>query len=93
MIHWTLRPSGHCPVQAEGTFLGYYFYFRSRGNKAFIEFCFSEQDWEVDHVYQFYHLWTTKHPKAGWLPHWFCTALVHWGCLRFLLKRNKPKMT
>ena len=41
MIKWKHKPSGNCPVQAEGWFLGYYFYFRARGNEAIIEFSFN----------------------------------------------------
>jgi hypothetical protein len=48
LIKWKYKPNGWCPVQAEGWFLGTYFYFRSRWDQVTIEFCSTEEDW--DHV-------------------------------------------
>jgi hypothetical protein len=37
VIHYDWGPSGYCPVQADGTFDGEPFYFRSRGMRARVE--------------------------------------------------------
>lgn len=91
MIKWERKPSGNCPVQAEGHFLGYYFYFRSRWSTARMEFSLTEAGWENDLIHARYELWHTKPMEAGWLPNWFCYLLIYWGCLKFLFKRNKRK--
>jgi len=93
MIQWKHKPSGACPVQSEGYFLGYYFYFRARYDKAVIEFSLTEPGWENDMIHGRYVLWTTRSLYgAGWLPKWFCRMLVWWGCVRFLFKRNKKSI-
>jgi hypothetical protein len=92
MIKWKHKPSGNCPVQAEGWFLGYYFYFRARGNEAIIEFSLTEAGWENDLIHGRYMLHrTTIDHYAGWLPNWYCKLLFWMGCIRFLLKTNKHK--
>jgi hypothetical protein len=48
MIKWKYKPAGNCPVQAEGWFLGHYFYFRARGEWAIIEFAKTQEDQEAD---------------------------------------------
>jgi len=93
MIKWKYKPANNCPVQAEGHFLGYYFYFRSRGSRATIEFSKTEADWEKDLLSVSYTLWRTKDPyNVGWLSKWFCEVLVWVGCFRFLFKRNKQSI-
>lgn len=93
MIKWKYRPAGACPVQAEGYFLGYYFYFRSRWDKATIEFSKTEADWENDRIHARYTLWTSDNPYAmGWFPHDRCRMLIWMGCARFLFKINKSKL-
>ena len=93
LIKWLYPPSGNCPVQSEGYFLGYYFYFRSRGYQSTIEFANSLDDWDNDKIISLYFLWKTRCPYcAGWLPHWFCRVLVWWGCFRFLFKILKNKL-
>ena len=91
MIKWKYLPSGNCPVQAEGHFMGYYFYFRSRGEMARIDFSLTEAGWDNDLIHARYVLWRTKDHHAGWLPHWFCRVLIWWGCARFFFKRDKTK--
>ena len=92
MIKWKHKPGGLCPVQAEGYFLGYYFYFRSRYSNAAIEFSKTEAGWENNLIHGRYILWTTKDIYgAGYLSERFCTLLVYLGCLRFLFKLNKSK--
>lgn len=36
IFKWEYKPSGNCPVQAEGWFLNYYFYFRARWSSVTI---------------------------------------------------------
>jgi len=77
MIKWKYKPSGNCPVQAEGWFLKQAFYFRARGELATIEF--------GNH---FYVLTKTEPYMAGWLPKWYCILLIWKGCLKFILKHK-----
>ena len=89
MIKWKYKPSGNCPVQAEGWFLGYYFYFRARYSQATMEFSKTEAGWDNDLIHARYVLATVDNPEAGWLPKWICRVLIWIGCLMFLFKRNK----
>jgi len=90
MIKWTRKPHGNCPVQAEGYFMGYYFYFRARWKEAVIEFSETETDWEYNRYIACYTLFSTKDEyAAGWLPTWVCRLLIWKGCLKFLFKRGK----
>jgi hypothetical protein len=90
MIKWKYKPSGKCPVQSEGYFMGWYFYFRSRHSTAVIEFSKTEAGWENGLIHGRYVLWTTKEPsKAGWLKPNFCKVLIWIGCIRFFFQRNK----
>ena len=92
MIKWKYKPSGNCPVQADGWFLGYYFYFRARGNKATIEFSLTEAGWDNDLIHGRYVLHRTiKDHYAGWLPKWYYRILVWKGCIKFLFKKDKHK--
>jgi hypothetical protein len=83
MIKWIYKPSGNCPVQAEGYFLGYYFYFRARGEHATIEF--SKEEYGLEVVY--YILTETDEYMAGWLPKWKCRLLIWKGCLKFMIRK------
>lgn len=91
MIKWIHKPSGACPVQAEGYFLGHYFYFRSRWSVARIEFAKTEECWKKDNLTASFDLYHTKDTfAAGWLSERFCTKLIYKGCLKFswfILKR------
>jgi hypothetical protein len=90
MIKWKDKPNGNCPVQAEGWFLGYYFYFRSRYTQATIEFSKTEAGWENDLIHARYLLATEPGPyEAGWMPKWKCRLLINLGCLLFFFKRGK----
>jgi hypothetical protein len=86
MIKWKYKPSGNCPVQAEGYFSGYYFYFRARGEHATIEFSKEQDSPEV----AYYILARTQPYMAGWIPKWICRLLIWKGCIKFLFK-NKTK--
>jgi len=89
MIKWICKPTGNCPVQADGYFLGYYFYFRARHQFATIDFCVSEERWDEDVIIASYTLKELKDSSAGWLSHKHCKWLIYKGCLRFLFKINK----
>jgi hypothetical protein len=89
-IRWIYKPLGQCPVQSEGYFLGYYFYFRSRWDKAKIEFSDSKEDWDSNKIIAVYTLYTSKNMfSAGWLEHWKCRLLIYKGCILFLFKLDK----
>lgn len=86
-IVWKTKPSGNCPVQAEGWFLGKYFYFRSRWDEAKIEFANSPHDWDEDRLLKRYSLYTSKDEySAGWISKRFAYILIYKGCIKFLLK-------
>ena len=72
MIKWKYKPSGWCPVQSEGHFLGYYFYFRARGEHATIDFAKTENNWKKWEYVKEYELYTTTYPKARYLNKYFC---------------------
>jgi hypothetical protein len=91
MIKWKYKPAGNCPVQAEGWFLGYYFYFRARGEYATIEFAKTEEDQGADVLSAFYVLTKTEEHMAGWLPKWICRLLIYKGCIKFLFKFKSIK--
>jgi len=86
LIKWKYKPSGWFPVQAEGWFLGTYFYFRSRGDEAAIEFCSTEEDWDKNNIDSFYILYRTAPYKAGWLSKWLCRLLIYKGCFMYYFK-------
>ena len=86
-----MKPSGSCPVQAEGYFRGYYFYFRSRWDRATIEFSKTQEDWERDVIVRRYVLMTLDSPDAGWIPKWMSWLLIGVGCVRFYFRRYKKQ--
>jgi len=92
LIKWKYKPSGNCPVQAEGEFLGWYFYFRARHDKATIEFSRTEAGWENELIHARYVLATEPDPMAGWMPKWKCRFLIYVGCMLFFFKRNKHEL-
>lgn len=92
MIKWKRKPNGACPVQAEGYFMGYYFYFRARWSKATIEFSKTEAGWENELIHARYSLATIDDHTAGWLPHWICRLLIWKGCCMFIFKSDKHKL-
>lgn len=91
MIRWISKPHGVCPVQADGWFMGYYFYFRSRWDKATIEFYKREIDWESDINGCVLKYTLITFDEAGWLPKWMCRLLIWKGCFKFILKRITTK--
>jgi len=85
-IDWICKPYGNCPIQAEGYFNGKYFYFRSRWNRATIEFAKTSLHWENDHTIRGYTLYTLEAPKAGWISKRMCYLLIFKGCLKFMFR-------
>ena len=87
MIKWIYRPSGACPIQAEGYFRNKFFYFRSRHETATIEFCETQEDWKKGSYDKYYVVGRTNKPYyAGWFPDWYCYLLIYKGCLMYFLK-------
>ncbi len=93
MIKWKHKLGGNCPVQAEGYFMDYYFYFRARGNSVTMEFSKTEAGWDNNLIHAHYVLLDMEdNYAAGWLPKWVCWLLVWKGCIKFMFKRNKDKV-
>lgn len=86
MLKWKYKPSGNCPVQAEGYFLGYHFYFRSRWETASIEFSKTEEDWEENQIYRIYYLAAFPSASAGWISEKEAIRLIYKGLLMFLFR-------
>ena len=91
MIKWKYKPSGFFPIQSEGYFLGYYFYFRSRWQTATIEFSKTKEGWENDLIHARYVLASTPEYEAGFMDKRKCIFLIYLGCFLFLFKINKNK--
>lgn len=87
LFKWEYKPSGNCPVQSEGWFLNYYFYFRARGHKATIEFYNDKGDFYIDEPLCYIELRETEGYQAGWLSEKECTKLIYKGCLIFILNK------
>jgi hypothetical protein len=88
IFKWKYSPEGNCPVQAEGYFLGTYFYFRSRWDYAQIDFAKSEDDWQNYKNRASYVLYKTYGYEAGHFEKWFCKLLIYKGCLLYFFKIN-----
>jgi hypothetical protein len=86
IFKWKYGPWGNCPVQAEGWFLGYHFYFRSRWETARIEFSKSEEDWEENKIERTYYLASFPSASAGWISERKATLLIIKGLFLFLLR-------
>jgi len=87
LFKWIYKPSGQCPVQADGAFLNHKFYFRARWDEVNIEFYRTEYDGVS------FLLKKTVMYEAGWLPHSQCKLLIYKGCIKFAfwLLRKKIK--
>jgi len=86
MIKFKYGPSGNVPIQSEGYFLGKYFYFRARGERAYIEFAKDENHWDHNMLICRYTLARTKDHMAGWLPKWYCWYLIFKGFVWYIFK-------
>lgn len=84
-VYWILRPSGNCPVQAEGYFLNRYFYFRSRWGSARIEFSRNKEEWESNNIDKVIVLYNAKDGVgAGWISKGFSYLLIYKGLFIFI---------
>lgn len=85
-INWAYHPMGICPVQAEGEFMGYYFYFRARFDMITIEFAKTQSDWFRNKiVYSKILKRTNGVYDAGYYPRKECINLIHKGCVLFFI--------
>jgi hypothetical protein len=85
IFKWDDEPGGLCPVQAEGTFLGHHFYFRSRYETASIEFSKTREDWEEDRLVRRYRLKTYPAWAAGWISTTEAKILIYKGLFLFFI--------
>jgi hypothetical protein len=90
ILYWKYKPEGVCPVQAEGYFLGTYFYFRSRWQTAKIAF-YNTDDIDDEEIIKEYKLYKTEPFEAGWLDHRLCTFLIYVGCFLFWMRIGVKK--
>jgi hypothetical protein len=96
MIDWIKKPQGNAPTEAEGWFLGYYFYFRSKWHIASIQFAKDEDYWyDIDNgIIKEYILLKTKNEySANHISNKHATRLIIKGCIKFCyyLLKNKIK--
>ena len=85
IFKWIMKPGGTCPVQAEGFFPGYYFYFRSRWDTARIDFAESEEEWNKNTI-KSYILDRFSDPyAAGYISPRKAKLLIIKGLIYFLL--------
>ena len=90
ILYWKYKPEGVCPVQAEGCFLGTYFYFRSRCQTARLTF-YNTDDIDDEEIIREYDLYKTEPFEAGWLDYRLCTFLIYIGCFLFWLRIRVKK--
>jgi hypothetical protein len=83
LFKWIHKPSGQCPVQAEGIFLNHYFYFRARWSWIMIEFAKNKLDWEQDDLEVAFLLKSTAEYEAGYTKTSECKWLIYKGCSKF----------
>jgi len=85
-VLWGYKPKGMCPVQSEGYFMGYYFYFSARFDKISIDFANSNQDW-WDGKIVFYTILKDTYGMydAGYYPLNKCTNLIYKGFFLFMI--------
>lgn len=87
-IEWAYKPRGICPVQAEGYFMGYYFFFRGRWDYLTIDFAKSHEDWFRDKIVYWKVLKQTNGEyDAGYYPYDKCIDLIVKGCFLFFIYR------
>lgn len=88
LFKWIYKPCGKSPVESEGYFLGYYFYFRSKWDFSEIEFAKTKEDWEDTSNENIVHFYVKKYKTeyaGGWIKKRYAKHLIYKGCLLFLL--------
>jgi hypothetical protein len=92
IFKWIKKPNGNCPVQADGIFLGYYFYFRSRYELSTIYFYMNKKNWEKLNEIIYFEIKDYKNEyEAGWISKKLARWLIYKGCLKFLIWRILTK--
>jgi hypothetical protein len=91
MIKWLLKPHKKYQIQAEGYFLGRYFYFRSKFNTSVIEFSNHKNQYNY-HLEKSYVLHVNNDYEAEYLNLNFCKLLIYKGCFLFMLHLIKSKI-
>jgi hypothetical protein len=92
IFKWIYKPEGNCPVQSEGYFLGYYFYFRARHELATIEFYNKKEDFCREEPIYYFILKETSQHRAGWLSKRESMYLIFKGCLMLVYKLVESKI-
>ena len=95
MITWIKKPYGQAPTQAEGWFLGYYFYFRSRWDIASIQFAKNQDYWyDIDNgiIKEYILLKTKKHNGASYISYKHAMFLIIKACIKFCYYLLKKKI-
>ena len=75
MIKWLSKPHKKYQIQAEGYFLGRYFYFRSKFNASVIEFSNHKNHYDY-HLEKSYLLHVNNDYEAEYLNLNFCKLLI-----------------
>jgi len=91
MIKWLSKPNKKYQIQAEGYFLGRYFYFRSKFNASIIEFSNHKNHYNY-HLEKCYVLHVNNDYEAEYLNLNFCKLLIYKGCFLFMLHLIKSKI-
>lgn len=89
LFQWESKPNGNCPVQSNGWFFNYYFYFRARGTQATIEFYKDKGDYYLYEPNIIFILKSTNQYEAGWLSKRLCKFLILKGCTMFIFKPKR----
>ena len=92
LFKWDRKINGNCPVQANGWFLNFYFYFRARNSNATLEFYKEKVDFYLNDPEYFFMLKETEPYRAGWLNKNFCFLLILKGCFLFVFELIKNKL-
>ena len=81
-IVWGYKPKGLLPIQSEGYFLGYYFYFRYRYGVVKMDFSENKEDWWGNGT--MYHVYLNPPDDEYCISKSQCIRLIYKGCLCFL---------
>jgi hypothetical protein len=80
-IYWNKKPTIESPYEAEGWFLGYYFYYEVGMTFVFMTFAVSKKAWEFGILEKSYHTLNGNYdwdkPSKG---KWF----IYKSCFKFL---------
>ena len=94
LFQWVFKPQGTNLVQAEGYFLGYFFYFRATNVFATIEFFHSKYDFDREggvNILKGYIVKNRNNYDATQLSKEESYFLIFKGCVRFLFCEIIPQ--